>query len=77
MAVSSTLIQWKRSEEGFTESKCGRFEIEPIFIGRTTPQAFQLYYRETAFVPRKKIRGFCDTQREAKNYAQSFLVWEK
>ena len=77
MSVSSTLIQWKRSIGGCTESKCGRFEIRPVFMGHTTPQAFHLFYRETPDSPVTSIRKYANTQREAKDDAWSYLVWGK
>jgi hypothetical protein len=63
-------IFWNRSKEGYCTSKCGRFEIEPVFIGRTTPQAFNLYYRQTRFDSREKVAYYADTQRDAKEAAE-------
>jgi hypothetical protein len=63
-------IQWNRSEDGFVESKDGRFEIEPLFIGRTTPQEYVLF-----LVRRDESRrqiGIYDTHAEAKYAAQKF-----
>lgn len=61
------MVKWNRSEDGYTESKCGHFRIEPIFMGRTTAQAYHLYADGV------KVMQYCDTQREAKEYAERYF----
>jgi hypothetical protein len=70
-----TQIKWNRSEQGCISSKCGRFEIEPIFMGRTTAQAFHLYFYPTVgdAKSRQLVAKYCDTQREGKERAENFL----
>ena len=63
-------IKWKRSTEGYVESHDGRFEIEPVFMGRTTAQAFHLYRRPVAGGPREKVESYLPTQRDAKDRAE-------
>lgn len=65
-------IRWKRSEDGYVESYDGRFEIEPVFMGRTTAQAFHLYRRPAPGQPREKVESYCSTQRDAKERAEMF-----
>jgi hypothetical protein len=64
------LIKWNKSEEGYVNSKCGRFEIEPVFIGRTTPQGYNIYYRPTPTASRVRIKRYADTVRDAKALAE-------
>lgn len=65
-------IKWNRSEEGSVSSKCGRYDIEPIFMGRTTAQAFHLYHYTVVGdgKTREKLAMYCNTQREAKERAE-------
>lgn len=35
-------IEWKRSEDGYCDSKCGRWRIRPLFCTRVNPAAFEL-----------------------------------
>jgi len=57
-------MEWKKSEDGFTQTKDGRYEIEPVYAGRIYPIAFRLYFK------RQLIRHYADTQREAKRAAE-------
>ena len=63
-----TTLRWNRSEDGFTDSKCGRYSIEAYFIGRTTPQGYAVYCNDES--PPRKINRYCPTQRDAKRVAQ-------
>jgi hypothetical protein len=69
------MVKWNKSEEGYRTSKCGKFEIEPIFIGRTTPQGFNIYYRPAPDAPRERIKRYADTQRDAKNTAEHYYIF--
>lgn len=64
------MLQWKRSEDGYTETKCGHYEIEPRHNHSTRPQWFVLYYRPTPDSKREELHYFNDTQRDAKASAQ-------
>jgi len=55
-----------RSDNGFIESKCGRFQIIPFWWGRCTPQEYVVKYNKNN--EKIKIRSGCDTQKEAKQY---------
>ena len=35
-------IQWRRSQDGFTTSKCGRYKIKPVFASRVQPIWYQV-----------------------------------
>lgn len=35
-------IRWGRTEDGYCESKCGRFKIEPCYLGRVRPMLYVL-----------------------------------
>jgi hypothetical protein len=38
-------LQWTKSEDGYTETKDGRFRIEPQFNHGTKPWSYRLYDR--------------------------------
>ncbi len=65
-------IKWKRSEEGYVESHDGRFSIVPLFCGTTQPQYYDCY-DERVPKSRIKVASLCDTQRECKAEAESYL----
>ena len=69
------MIKWNKSTEGYLTSKCGKFEIEPVFIGRTTPQGFNVYYRPTPTALRERIKRYADTQRDAKGVAEYHYIY--
>jgi len=60
-----------RSDNGFIESKCGRFQIIPFWWGRCTPQEYVVKYNKNN--EKIKIRSGCDTQKEAKQEAEKWL----
>jgi hypothetical protein len=60
-------VKWNRSDDGFTDSKCGRFSITPLWCGRVKPQWYEL--KDAKDDPKKK-GGWHDTQGEAKKAAQ-------
>ena len=62
-------IKWTRSEDGYTESKCGRFAIHPEFYGTTRAQSYGLHGNE----PLPYRLGSHDTQAHAKIAAEEFL----
>ena len=65
------VIEWTRSDEGHIRSKDGEWEIFPLFIGRTTPQGYELYRGV------EKITGRTfDTQSEAKLWAKKLKITE-
>lgn len=57
-------IHWKRADDGFVESRCGRWWITPLYCGCTRPQAYELQ-RDG-----KIVDSYCQTQREAKARAE-------
>lgn len=63
-------IKWNRSNEGFAESKCGRFSITPLYCGTTRAQLYQIRDNKTG----RKWTG--DTQAILKEEAQDFIVKE-
>jgi hypothetical protein len=58
------MIRWKRSSDGFVESRDGRWRISPLYWGCTRPQMFELL-RDG-----KRVASYCSTQREAKDSAE-------
>lgn len=66
------IIKWLRSEEGYVDSKCGRFEIVPLWCGTTRPQYFDCYYTDPFDLSRKKVTSLTDTQRDCKAEVESF-----
>jgi len=65
-----TRLQWTKSSEGYTSTKCGRYDIEPVFMGRTTPQAFNVLFRPPFTDKRELLKRYSDTQRDAKLVAE-------
>jgi len=57
------VIKWHRSEDGFCSSKCGRYKIKPLYMGRAQPVMFRI----TDTVTKKAHEGF--TQRDCKTWA--------
>jgi hypothetical protein len=56
------VVKWGRSEDGYVRSKCGRWQITPLFWGCVRPQQYQL----------KKdgeLVGTFPAQRDAKHHA--------
>lgn len=66
------MVKWNRSNEGFVESKCGRFTISPEYWGRESAQSYELKEKQTG----KRYR-FQDTQSVAKSKADFITVQEK
>lgn len=64
------LIRWKRSQDGFVTSHCGRWQITPEYWSCTDPQAFTLHHDG------KIVARGCTTQRDAKETANSILTKE-
>jgi len=63
--MSMTEVQWGRSEDGYAESKCGRFRIIPIFAGRVQPIWYQVIDKETGDKAQR------DTQHECKAWSHA------
>jgi hypothetical protein len=61
-----SLVKWGRSVEGTVASKCGRFLVEPLFLGRTTAQAYKL-----------NGEGCYSTQRQAKEQTEHLTTTEE
>jgi len=68
------MLKWKRSEEGYTTTHDGHFEIEPRFNHSVAPSHFSLYHYPTPGDARTRtqVRGYCDTQRDAKAAAERY-----
>jgi hypothetical protein len=60
-------IAWKRSNEGFVDSKDGKWSISPLYCGGTRPQFFELSYE------RRTITRLASSQRDAKDEAEGWL----
>jgi hypothetical protein len=61
------VIRWKRANDGFVESRDGRWLIAPLYAGCTRPQMFEL------FRDGKSVATYCSTQREAKEAAERLV----
>ena len=64
-------VRWNRSDEGYVTSKCERFDINPLWMGTCSAQAYELYDNKT------KKRSMSDTQRDCKANAQDILDREE
>lgn len=63
-------IRWKRADEHFVESHCGRWWITPIYGGGTRPERYDLNRNESGTVGGWKVVGSGQTQRECKEDAE-------
>lgn len=59
------MVDWNRSKDGYCESKCGRFHISPLYLGRCSPVEYELYYNSV------KIKQWYPSQRSAKEGAEA------
>lgn len=69
--MSAAQIRWKRSQEGFVESHCGRWKITPEYWSCVDPQAFTLHHDG------KIASRNCPTQRDAKETAERLIEKER
>ena len=74
MATRGAMVKWGRSEEGFVLSKCGTFEIEPLFWGSTKPQGYRLWDNERPVGQR--MQAVTNNQAAAKHAAEE-IAWER
>lgn len=67
-----TAIQWGRSSEGYVESKCGRYYVNPLYCGTTRPQYYEVNMSVMIDGARRSFRiaGLNDCQRDCKADAQ-------
>jgi hypothetical protein len=63
-------LLWKRSQDGYVDSKDGRFSIYPQPMGTTRAQAYQLHDNKTG------KRFSTDTQAQAKREAARIVEGE-
>ena len=68
----AALIKWERSDEGYCDSKCGRFDIVPLYCGTTRPQYYACYYTDPVTLGRTKVTTLSDTQRDCKDEVEDF-----
>lgn len=67
----ATGVRWKRSDEGFVDSHCGRWHIKPLYFGCVKPQFYELY-RDG-----QRQGVYYSTQADAKFRADQLLLEEK
>jgi hypothetical protein len=48
--IPTAKLRWTPSEDGYTETRCGRFRIEPNWYGRTRPVSYSLKRRGVRFL---------------------------
>jgi len=71
---STKRVKWGRSEDGYVESKDGKWKISPRFMGRTTAQDFELEMKTNG---KWKVVYNASSQKDAKEYAEEWLQWEE
>lgn len=64
-------VEWKRPESSYHESKCGRFEIHPIYRSTVNPSGYRLKDKKTG-----KER-WVDRVRDAKQAADTIIADEE
>lgn len=57
------MIEWKRPKDSYVESKCGRYQISPLYFSCVNPRGYQLKRGDHV------VAWQCETQREAKKAA--------
>lgn len=68
------LLRWHRSSEGFTNTHCLHYKIEPEYWGRCNAQSYRLVYFPNVKTFKGNVRlGSHDTQRAAKQRAQDHV----
>ena len=65
-----TRLKWNKTRSEHASSKCGRFEIEALYMGTRRPQGYSLYDNET------KKTCSADTIRMAKYEAEKIMERE-
>jgi hypothetical protein len=71
------MVTWERSKDGYTRSHEHRFDIEPLFLGHTTAQAYQLNDCHLFTFPLGDDRSTVhDTQSKAKQHADAIVRGE-
>lgn len=71
--MGKRVIKWKRSDEGYCDSHCDRFDIVPLYCGTTRPQAYAVYYTDPFDLSRTCIESFADTQAQCKDEVEDFV----
>jgi len=61
------MIKWKRSDDGYVDSHCGKWEIAPVYAGRCNPIWYTLRYVGDGM---REDMATCNTHKEAKVEAQ-------
>lgn len=66
-------LKWTQSDDGYTDSHCGRFSISPQFEGTTRAQSYRLdeFHPLTLQICKSNSH---DTQRDAKIHAQDIAT---
>ena len=62
-------VKWHRSDDGFVESHCGRFSIQPLYWGCVNPQEYKIT-SHLEVVTRSTFR----TQQLAKQYIEMNFI---
>lgn len=65
-------VAWCKPSNGFVRSKCGRFQIFPVYGGLTRPESFGLSFT-SPHSDRREIGSHIPNQREAKDEADRFI----
>ena len=68
-------ILWNKSVDSYITSKCGRFSIDPMFLGCERAQCYQVFVQDEEGIKTKL--GTYNTQRDAKDRAQAWLDFNK
>jgi len=64
------MIKWKRSDDGYVDSHCGKWEIAPVYAGRVNPIWYTLRYLSAGT---RENMATCDTHKEAKAEAERLM----
>jgi hypothetical protein len=65
------IVEWRRGESSFHDSKCGRFSIVPIYRSTVKPDGYRLKDNK------RKTEHWVDRVRDAKARAQDIVNDER
>lgn len=66
----TTLIKWGRSEDGFVDSKCGRFSIVPNYCGTTRPQDYNVRDKDRKIIISHMAQTISEAKEDVEDYMQ-------
>lgn len=70
------LLRWRKSDDGYGRTRCGRYWYTPSYAGCVNPQDYTLWWRDPATGESKRLAHMEATQRDCKKLAEEH-AWEQ